>query len=177
MSYIRSYQFLSKCSLVTIINTTGSLFLVTASESLFIDVTYDRWYRTIQNVDKILHVETSECSIILYHLKQIINQRRHKELARAIPWKVNSTLNHVSYALIQITGPFTFWFKHVFLTLTCVHFFILILGSSSFESQKMERPSISVISPTSPGALKDAPQVLPGQLSVCSFVYAVNDWR
>ncbi|OCT78359.1 hypothetical protein XELAEV_18029468mg [Xenopus laevis] len=36
----------------------------------------------------------------------------------------------------------------------------------SFESQKMDRPSISVISPTSPGALKDAPQVLPGQLSV-----------
>ncbi|XP_030411604.1 regulating synaptic membrane exocytosis protein 1 isoform X41 [Gopherus evgoodei] len=39
-------------------------------------------------------------------------------------------------------------------------------SSSSFESQKMERPSISVISPTSPAALKDAPQVLPGQLSV-----------
>ncbi|XP_078242072.1 regulating synaptic membrane exocytosis protein 1 isoform X39 [Pogona vitticeps] len=39
-------------------------------------------------------------------------------------------------------------------------------SSSSFESQKMERPSISVISPTSPGALKDAPQVLPGQLSI-----------
>ncbi|XP_058879866.1 regulating synaptic membrane exocytosis protein 1-like isoform X9 [Acipenser ruthenus] len=39
-------------------------------------------------------------------------------------------------------------------------------SSSSFESQKMERPSISVISPTSPGTLKDAPQVLPGQLSV-----------
>ncbi|KAM4902808.1 regulating synaptic membrane exocytosis protein 1 isoform 4-T4 [Sylvia borin] len=42
----------------------------------------------------------------------------------------------------------------------------VVLGSSSFESQKMERPSISVISPTSPGALRDAPQVLPGQLSV-----------
>ncbi|XP_064020250.1 regulating synaptic membrane exocytosis protein 1 isoform X10 [Pogoniulus pusillus] len=39
-------------------------------------------------------------------------------------------------------------------------------SSSSFESQKMDRPSISVISPTSPGALRDAPQVLPGQLSV-----------
>ncbi|KAM4770784.1 regulating synaptic membrane exocytosis protein 1 isoform 1-T1 [Rhinophrynus dorsalis] len=39
-------------------------------------------------------------------------------------------------------------------------------SSSSFESQKMDRPSISVISPTSPGALKDAPQVLPGQLYV-----------
>ncbi|XP_030304619.1 regulating synaptic membrane exocytosis protein 1 isoform X7 [Calypte anna] len=39
-------------------------------------------------------------------------------------------------------------------------------SSSSFESQKMERPSISVISPTSPGVLRDAPQVLPGQLSV-----------
>ncbi|KAB1275853.1 Regulating synaptic membrane exocytosis protein 1, partial [Camelus dromedarius] len=44
-------------------------------------------------------------------------------------------------------------------------------SSSSFESQKMERPSISVISPTSPGALKDAPQVLPGQLSVCDFFF------
>ncbi|KAG2467239.1 RIMS1 protein, partial [Polypterus senegalus] len=39
-------------------------------------------------------------------------------------------------------------------------------SSSSFESQKMERPSISVISPTSPGTLRDAPQVLPGQLSI-----------
>ncbi|XP_036380964.1 regulating synaptic membrane exocytosis protein 1 isoform X11 [Megalops cyprinoides] len=39
-------------------------------------------------------------------------------------------------------------------------------GSSSFESQKMERPSISVMSPTSPGTLRDIPQVLPGQLSV-----------
>lgn len=52
--------------------------------------------------------------------------------------------------------------------------FFLILGSSSFESQKMERPSISVISPTSPGALKDAPQVLPGQLSVCIYC---TSWR
>ncbi|KAG5278654.1 hypothetical protein AALO_G00101310 [Alosa alosa] len=39
-------------------------------------------------------------------------------------------------------------------------------GSSSFESQKMERPSISVMSPTSPGILRDLPLVLPGQLSV-----------
>uniref|UniRef100_A0AAQ4Q885 Regulating synaptic membrane exocytosis 1 n=1 Tax=Gasterosteus aculeatus aculeatus TaxID=481459 RepID=A0AAQ4Q885_GASAC len=39
-------------------------------------------------------------------------------------------------------------------------------GSSSFESQKMERPSISVMSPTSPGTLRDLPLVLPGQLSV-----------
>ncbi|XP_056265220.1 regulating synaptic membrane exocytosis protein 1 isoform X4 [Pseudoliparis swirei] len=39
-------------------------------------------------------------------------------------------------------------------------------GSSSFESQKMERPSISVMSPTSPGTLRDLPVVLPGQLSV-----------
>ncbi|XP_035261167.1 regulating synaptic membrane exocytosis protein 1 isoform X14 [Anguilla anguilla] len=39
-------------------------------------------------------------------------------------------------------------------------------GSSSFESQKMERPSISVMSPTSPGTLRDIPQLLPGQLSV-----------
>ncbi|XP_030627368.1 regulating synaptic membrane exocytosis protein 1 isoform X9 [Chanos chanos] len=39
-------------------------------------------------------------------------------------------------------------------------------SSSSFESQKMERPSISVLSPSSPGGLRDAPQLLPGQLSV-----------
>ncbi|MFT7807116.1 regulating synaptic membrane exocytosis protein 1-like isoform X18 [Arapaima gigas] len=39
-------------------------------------------------------------------------------------------------------------------------------SSSSFESQKMERPSISVMSPTSPGTLRDIPQELPGQLSV-----------
>uniref|UniRef100_A0A3B5A0F0 Regulating synaptic membrane exocytosis protein 1-like n=1 Tax=Stegastes partitus TaxID=144197 RepID=A0A3B5A0F0_9TELE len=36
----------------------------------------------------------------------------------------------------------------------------------SFESQKMDRPSISVMSPTSPGTLRDLPLVLPGQLSV-----------
>uniref|UniRef100_A0A3B4TJG3 Regulating synaptic membrane exocytosis 1 n=1 Tax=Seriola dumerili TaxID=41447 RepID=A0A3B4TJG3_SERDU len=39
-------------------------------------------------------------------------------------------------------------------------------GSSSFESQKMDRPSISVMSPTSPGTLRDLPLVLPGRLSV-----------
>ncbi|XP_059422182.1 regulating synaptic membrane exocytosis protein 1-like isoform X5 [Carassius carassius] len=39
-------------------------------------------------------------------------------------------------------------------------------GSSSFESQKLERPSISVLSPSSPSGLRDAPQILPGQLSV-----------
>ncbi|XP_063740588.1 regulating synaptic membrane exocytosis protein 1 isoform X4 [Eleginops maclovinus] len=39
-------------------------------------------------------------------------------------------------------------------------------SSSSFESQKMDRPSISVMSPTSPGTLRDLPVVLPGQLSV-----------
>ncbi|XP_036394294.1 regulating synaptic membrane exocytosis protein 2 isoform X35 [Megalops cyprinoides] len=38
-------------------------------------------------------------------------------------------------------------------------------SSSSFESQKMERPSISVTSPMSPGLLRDAPQYLSGQLS------------
>lgn len=42
----------------------------------------------------------------------------------------------------------------------------LTAGSSSFESQKMDRPSISVMSPTSPGALRDLPLLLPGQLSV-----------
>ncbi|XP_051720846.1 regulating synaptic membrane exocytosis protein 2 isoform X46 [Ctenopharyngodon idella] len=38
-------------------------------------------------------------------------------------------------------------------------------SSSSFESQKMERPSISVTSPMSPGMLRDAPQYLSGQLT------------
>uniref|UniRef100_A0A8C5DWK9 Regulating synaptic membrane exocytosis 2 n=1 Tax=Gouania willdenowi TaxID=441366 RepID=A0A8C5DWK9_GOUWI len=40
------------------------------------------------------------------------------------------------------------------------------LGSSSFESQKMDRPSISVTSPMSPSMLRDASQFLSGQLSV-----------
>ncbi|KAM4864914.1 regulating synaptic membrane exocytosis protein 2 isoform 22-T22 [Thomomys bottae] len=39
-------------------------------------------------------------------------------------------------------------------------------SSSSFESQKMERPSISVTSPVSPGMLRDVPQFLSGQLSI-----------
>uniref|UniRef100_A0A8C8M5N6 Regulating synaptic membrane exocytosis 1 n=1 Tax=Oncorhynchus tshawytscha TaxID=74940 RepID=A0A8C8M5N6_ONCTS len=39
-------------------------------------------------------------------------------------------------------------------------------SSSSFESQKMERPSISVMSPTSPATLRALPVILPGQLSV-----------
>uniref|UniRef100_A0AAY4EZN2 Regulating synaptic membrane exocytosis 1 n=1 Tax=Denticeps clupeoides TaxID=299321 RepID=A0AAY4EZN2_9TELE len=37
-------------------------------------------------------------------------------------------------------------------------------GSSSFEN--IERPSISVMSPTSPGIRRDLPLILPGQLSV-----------
>ncbi|XP_075438670.1 regulating synaptic membrane exocytosis protein 2 isoform X50 [Ascaphus truei] len=39
-------------------------------------------------------------------------------------------------------------------------------SSSSFESQKMDRPSISVTSPMSPGILRDVPQFLSGQLSI-----------
>ncbi|XP_051920581.1 regulating synaptic membrane exocytosis protein 2 isoform X28 [Hippocampus zosterae] len=39
-------------------------------------------------------------------------------------------------------------------------------SSSSFESQKMDRPSISITSPMSPNMLRDAPQYLSGQLSV-----------
>ncbi|XP_035029076.1 regulating synaptic membrane exocytosis protein 1 isoform X21 [Hippoglossus stenolepis] len=39
-------------------------------------------------------------------------------------------------------------------------------SSSSFESQKMERPSLNVLSPSSPGMIQDAPQLMPGQLSV-----------
>nr|XP_009242284.1 unnamed protein product [Pongo abelii] len=38
-------------------------------------------------------------------------------------------------------------------------------SSSSFESQKMDRPSISITSPMSPGMLRDVPQFLSGQLS------------
>lgn len=47
----------------------------------------------------------------------------------------------------------------------CWMIFVLT-GSSSFESQKMDRPSISVTSPMSPSMLRDAPQYLSGQLSV-----------
>ncbi|XP_022282338.1 regulating synaptic membrane exocytosis protein 2 isoform X27 [Canis lupus familiaris] len=39
-------------------------------------------------------------------------------------------------------------------------------SSSSFESQKMDRPSISITSPMSPGMLRDVPQYLSGQLSI-----------
>ncbi|KAF3708531.1 Regulating synaptic membrane exocytosis protein 1 Rab-3-interacting molecule 1 [Channa argus] len=39
-------------------------------------------------------------------------------------------------------------------------------SSSSFESQKMERPSLNVLSPSSPGMLLNASQLMPGQLSV-----------
>ncbi|XP_073535838.1 regulating synaptic membrane exocytosis protein 2 isoform X32 [Phyllobates terribilis] len=39
-------------------------------------------------------------------------------------------------------------------------------SSSSFESQKMDRPSISVTSPMSPGMLRDVPQFLSGQISI-----------
>ncbi|XP_036430173.1 regulating synaptic membrane exocytosis protein 1-like isoform X1 [Colossoma macropomum] len=46
-------------------------------------------------------------------------------------------------------------------------------SSSSFESQKMERPSISVLSPSSPSGLRDAPQLLPGQLSVDTILLSM----
>uniref|UniRef100_A0A087YMB2 Regulating synaptic membrane exocytosis 1 n=1 Tax=Poecilia formosa TaxID=48698 RepID=A0A087YMB2_POEFO len=56
-------------------------------------------------------------------------------------------------------------------------------SSSSFESQKMERPSLNVLSPSSPGMLRDAPQLMPGQLSgpdvnfcVCAFLIQVKLW-
>ncbi|XP_061692775.1 regulating synaptic membrane exocytosis protein 1-like isoform X7 [Syngnathoides biaculeatus] len=39
-------------------------------------------------------------------------------------------------------------------------------GSSSFESQKMERPSVNLLSPSSPRMILDAPQLMPGKLSV-----------
>ncbi|XP_034148553.1 regulating synaptic membrane exocytosis protein 2 isoform X15 [Esox lucius] len=50
----------------------------------------------------------------------------------------------------------------------------LTAGSSSFESQKMERPSISVMSPTSPP--RDNPQLLPGQLAVLPGQLSVKLW-
>ncbi|XP_052354536.1 regulating synaptic membrane exocytosis protein 2-like isoform X11 [Oncorhynchus keta] len=49
-------------------------------------------------------------------------------------------------------------------------------GSSSFESQKMERPSISVMSPTSPSTLRDHPQLMPGQLAVLPGQLLVKLW-
>lgn len=53
-------------------------------------------------------------------------------------------------------------------------FLFIIAGSSSFESQKMDRPSISVTSPMSPGMLRDVPQFLSGQLSVCNHFININ---
>jgi len=53
-------------------------------------------------------------------------------------------------------------------------FLFIITGSSSFESQKMDRPSISVTSPMSPGMLRDVPQFLSGQLSVCKLFININ---
>lgn len=50
----------------------------------------------------------------------------------------------------------------------------MITGSSSFESQKMDRPSISVTSPMSPGMLRDVPQFLSGQLSVCKHFINIS---
>ncbi|XP_042179510.1 regulating synaptic membrane exocytosis protein 2-like isoform X4 [Oncorhynchus tshawytscha] len=52
----------------------------------------------------------------------------------------------------------------------------LTAGSSSFESQKMERPSISVMSPTSPSTLRDHPQLMPGQLAVLPGRLLVKLW-
>ncbi|TKC36890.1 hypothetical protein EI555_020887, partial [Monodon monoceros] len=50
-------------------------------------------------------------------------------------------------------------------------------SSSSFESQKMDRPSISVTSPMSPGMLRDVPQFLSGQLSVLNiFAFQIKLW-
>lgn len=40
----------------------------------------------------------------------------------------------------------------------------------------MDRPSISVMSPTSPGALRDLPLVLPGQLSVSATLAQPTMW-
>uniref|UniRef100_A0A674MH69 Regulating synaptic membrane exocytosis 1 n=1 Tax=Takifugu rubripes TaxID=31033 RepID=A0A674MH69_TAKRU len=39
-------------------------------------------------------------------------------------------------------------------------------SSSSFESQKMDRPTVNVLSPSSPGKLQNALQLMPGRLSV-----------
>ncbi|XP_071249264.1 regulating synaptic membrane exocytosis protein 1-like isoform X9 [Salvelinus alpinus] len=52
----------------------------------------------------------------------------------------------------------------------------LTAGSSSFESQKMEQPTISVMSPTSPSALRDNPQLMPGQLTVLPGQLSVKLW-
>lgn len=89
------------------------------------------------------------------------------------------SMNHVLLDIMsQKAGIFRNYLQNI-LVLSTVHFVVLLLqyftrtflfclsaGSSSFESQKMDRPSISVMSPTSPGTLRDLPLVLPGQLSV-----------
>lgn len=63
--------------------------------------------------------------------------------------------------------------KYVSATIYKIFLFI-ITGSSSFESQKMDRPSISVTSPMSPGMLRDVPQFLSGQLSVCKHLIDIK---
>lgn len=55
--------------------------------------------------------------------------------------------------------------------------FMSQIGSSSFESQKMDRPSISVTSPMSPGMLRDAPQFLSGQISVCKNILSLQPYH
>lgn len=78
------------------------------------------------------------------------------------------SFNYVFYvSFIQLKEKAVHKLSKFWMVCSCVSH--MVLGSSSFESQKMERPSISVISPTSPGTLRDAPQVLPGQLSVSIF--------
>lgn len=66
------------------------------------------------------------------------------------------------FMLLKPTSPLNNFTEPFFLmNLVCA-----LSGSSSFESQKMDRPSISVTSPMSPSMLRDAPQYLSGQLSV-----------
>ena len=75
----------------------------------------------------------------------------------------------LSFYLPSYHPPLSFdlfmWLKPTSLLNNLTVVFVLS-GSSSFESQKMDRPSISVTSPMSPSMLRDAPQYLSGQLSV-----------
>lgn len=61
--------------------------------------------------------------------------------------------------------------------LFAIHSFPFVAGSSSFESQKMDRPTVNALSPTSPGKLQNALQLMPGRLSVSPCLPAKLHWR
>lgn len=90
-----------------------------------------------------------------------IPETSHPPLESSTYW-VKWIKNLIKYMEVYIQTLFI-CYQHLFFTCPST------AGSSSFESQKMERPSISVLSPSSPSGLRDAPQLLPGQLSVSIY--------